>query len=668
MIRHCAIFLIGVLLIGAPLKIFSQADDDPVLIRLNGRTVTLSEFEAAYRKNNLSMQIDDPKSVEEYLELYINFNLKVLEAINRGMDTNPAFINELKGYREQLAKPYLTDQHVTDQLLEEAYQRMQYDVRASHILVNLSEHAKPADTLAAWNRIIRIRERILNGEPFDQVARQESDDISARDQEGTANRPPMRGNGGDLGYFTVLDMVYPFETAAYNTPVGEVSMPVRSSFGYHIIIVADRLPAMGRAQVAHIMTIFPPGVDDSEKETLKNRSHEIYERILAGEDFGQLAAQYSDDRSSARRNGEMPPFTSNRMVPEFIKAISQLNSPGVVSEPVRTQFGWHIIKLIEKTPPPVFEDVALELKNRISRDSRSQLSQQVVINRLKKEFNFRENPSALNEFFNIVDESIFERKWEKSKASHLNQELFSFANQSISQQDFANYLELSQGLRTPEAIEVYVRAMYQNFVSQKILDFEDSQLESKYPDFRAIMKEYHDGILLFELTDKLVWTKAVEDSTGLHHFFVQNQNDYLWPDRISATIYTFNDQRTAKRGRREIARAQNRGLDHNHVLEIFNNTSSLNATAVNGVFIGDEEEILQSVNWEKGISQIIPWKGKFAVVHVHEVLPSQPKKMEEIRGILIADYQNYLEKKWVEELRQKYQVEVQRDLLRQIIE
>jgi peptidyl-prolyl cis-trans isomerase SurA len=660
--------LIGVLLLGTSPKIFSQTIDDPVFIRLNGRTVNLSEFEATYQKNNLSMQIEDPKSVEEYLELYINFNLKVLEAINRGMHTNPAFINELKGYREQLAKPYLTDQHVTDQLLEEAYQRMQYDIRASHILVNLNEHAKPADTLAAWNRINRIRERILNGEPFDQVARQESDDLSARDQEGTANRPPMRGNGGDLQYFTVLDMVYPFETAAYNTPVGEISNPIRSSFGYHIIKVTDRLPAMGRAHVAHIMNIFPPGADENAKEALKPRSQDIYERILAGDDFGELAAQYSDDRSSGRRNGEMPPFTSNRMVPEFIKAISQLYSPGSITEPVRTQFGWHIIKLIEKTPPPAFEDVALELKNRISRDSRSQLSQQVVINRLKREFNFRENPSALNDFFSIVDETIFERKWEKSKAAHLNKVLFSFANQSVSQQDFAKYLELSQGLRTPEVIEGYVSAMYQNFVSQKILEFEDSQLESKYPEFKAIMKEYHDGILLFELTDKLVWTKAVEDSTGLRNFLVENQNEYFWPERINATIYTFNNQRIAKQGRREIARAQRRGLDYNHVLAVFNNTSSLNATAVNGVFERDEEEMLNSVPWAKGISQIFPWKGKFAVVHVHELLPSQPKQIEEIRGILIADYQNFLEKKWVEELRQKYKVEVQRNLLRQISE
>lgn len=664
--RNSAIFLLFVFMLGLVPQLISQDSNDPILIKLNGRTVSLSEFESAYRKNNLSMQVADPKSVEEYLELYINFNLKVHEAINLGMDTNAVFQRELAGYREQLAKPYLTDQQVTDQLLDEAYQRMQYDIRASHILVNVGEHASAADTLAAWERISRIRERIMAGESFDRIARLESDDPSARDQEGTSTRPAMRGNGGDLGYFSVLDMVYPFETAAYNTPVGEISPPVRSAFGYHIIKVTDRLPAMGRAHVAHIMTIFPPGIDANQQENLKLHNQEIYERILAGADFGELASQYSDDRSSGRRNGEMPPFTSNRMVPEFIKAISQLENPGDISAPVRTQFGWHIIKLLDKTPPGQFEDVALELKNRISRDSRSELSQQVVISRLKKEYNFYENTKALEDFFKVVDASIFERRWDPAMAAHLNAELFSFADQHFTQQSFAEYLAKSQGMRTPEAIDTYVGAMYESFVSQQILAYEDSRLEQKYPEFKAIMKEYHDGILLFELTDKLVWTRAVEDSIGLREFFAAHQQDYIWPDRLDATIYLFNDQRTANRTRREITRAQRRGLDHTQVLEKINTNSPLAVAARKGVFSREEEEVINLAQWQTGVGKPFSWKDKYVIVHVHKVLPTEPKKLEEIRGLLIADYQNFLEKQWVEELRQKYPVEVKRNLLQQL--
>lgn len=641
-------------------------NNDPVLIQMNGRSVTLSEFESAYRKNNLSMQVADPKSVEEYLELYINFNLKVLEAIHLGMDTNAVFRQELAGYREQLAKPYLTDQEVTEHLLQEAYERLQFDIRASHILVNLGQHSSPEDTLAAWERIMRIRQRVISGEPFDKVAREESDDPSARDQSSTANRPAMRGNGGDLGYFTVLDMVYPFETAAYNTPVGEVSLPVRTSFGYHIIQVTDRLPAMGRAHVAHIMTMFSPGSDAQTKEEAYKRSQEVYEKVLAGEDFGELADQFSDDRSSGRRNGEMPPFTSNRMVPEFIKAIHNLNTVGQTTPPILTQYGWHIIKLIEKTPPGAFEDVALELKNRISRDSRSELSQEVVIERLKKEYHFKESTQALQEIVGVVDESIFERKWDPGMAAEMNEVLFSFAGLEVSQKDFAEYLGQSQGMRTPEAIGTYVGVMYGSYVNQRILAFENARLEKKYPEFQAIMKEYHDGILLFELTDKLVWTKAVEDSLGLKSYFNQHQNDYLWPDRLDATIYVFSDERLAKRSRREIVRATRKGLDHRHVLEQVNPASTLNITACKGVFSQEDEELIGYAAWEPGIGKPFEYKGQFVIVHVHEVVPSQPKKLDEIRGILIADYQNYLEKQWVESLRSKYDIVVNHELLKDL--
>ncbi len=661
-----AIFLLFVFLLGFYPASSGQNNPDQVMIKINGRTITLSEFESAFRKNNSALQLADQKSVEEYLELFIDFNLKVLEAISLGMDTNPVFISELAGYREQLAKPYLNDQKVSEQLLNEAFDRMQYDIRASHILVNVAEHASPSDTLAAWQRINKIRQRIINGEPFEEVARSESDDPSAADQPATANRPAMRGNGGDLGYFTVLDMVYPFETAAYNTPVGEISQPVRSAFGFHIIKVTDRLPAMGRAHVAHIMTIFNQGTDQAMQENLRIHSQEIYMRLIAGEDFGELASTYSDDRSSGRRNGELPPFTSNRMVPEFIKAISQLNEPGQISPPVKTQYGWHIIRLIEKTKPANFEEAAIDLKSRIARDSRSQLSQKVVIERLKSEYNFKENPNALADFFKVVDASIFEGKWETSAAAALNEPLFWFADQKIMQSEFAKYLNQVQVMRTPEAIETYVGDMYENFASQKILDYENSRLELKYPEFRAIMQEYHDGILLFELTDKLVWTKAVEDTLGQHQFLNEHQQNYIWPNRLDATIYTFNDRPTANMARRDIVRARRQGLDYTHILSKFNSNSPLSVSAQKGVFSVKEQEALKLAKWKKGVGKPFQWKDKVLIVQVQEVLPSRRKNLPEVRGLLIADYQAYLERLWVAGLRQKYQVEVDRSLIQKI--
>lgn len=502
--------------------------DDPVFIRVEGYEVTLSEFEEIYRKSNIESIVADPKTPEEYLEMYIDFRLKVLEAQSKGLDTLESFISELKGYRQQLAQQYLVDNEVTDHLLHEAYERMQYDIRASHILLNLPEHAPPADTLEAYERIMEIRERAISGESFADLARQYSDDPSARDREPSAQQPGRRGNAGDLGYFTVFNMVYPFESAAFNTPVGEISMPARTSFGYHIVKVNDRLPAMGTAQVAHIMLMTPQEADEQELQAKEQKINEIYQMIQDGAVFGELAAEFSEDRQSAQNNGVMPAFTSNRMVPQFIKAISKLDQEGQVSGPVRTDFGWHIVKLVEKTPPKSFQDMEEELRRRIQRDARSRLSQEVVIQRLKKHYDLMHNMAALEAFYDVIDETVFAGQWDRSKADHLNDELFSFAAISFSQQDFANYIDDRQRRQNPMEIIHFVHKMYHEFVNQEIIAYEDSQLENKHPAFRNIMQEYHDGILLFEITDKMVWSKATADTTALRSFYDEYGDQYQW--------------------------------------------------------------------------------------------------------------------------------------------
>ncbi|MFO7977920.1 MAG: peptidylprolyl isomerase [Bacteroidales bacterium] len=651
---------------------FSSAyaqDQDPVLFRINGKGIHQSEFEEVYRRNNVEMDVADPRPVEEYLDLFINFKLKVLEAMSLGMDTNAAFIKELEGYREQLARPYFYDQQVSDQLLREAYDRMQYDLRASHILVAVDEYAPAEDTLKAFERIMNIYNRIQDGEPFANVARAESDDPSARDRQATAQQPAFRGNSGDLGYFTVLNMVYPFESAAYNTAVGEVSQPVRSPFGYHIIRVTDRLPAMGRVQAAHIMVNSPLGTSSVDEEKSVQKINELYQRLLQGEDFGALATEFSDDGASARRNGQLPEFTCNRMVPEFIKAIHELKEPGDFSPPIKTDFGWHIVKLIEKKQPGSFEEEYYELKNRLSRDSRSEISREVVLKRLKEEYDFQEYPERLEVFFNLVDSSIFEGKWDASAASDLREEMISFAGQSYTQQHFANYLDQVQGVRTPEEVMPYVLTIYHDWVEGLLIDYEDSRLEDKYPDFRNIMKEYHDGILLFELTDKMVWSRAIEDSTGLEAFYEDQKENYMWGDRLHATVFLCKDEKTARQTRKMARRFMDKetGEGYQHVLDAMNAVSQTDVSAKQGKFEQEQDPVIDQVEWKSGLGRPFAWNDRVALVYVHEVLEAQPKQIDEIRGLLIADYQNYLEKAWVDRLRTKYQVEINDEVINRII-
>jgi peptidyl-prolyl cis-trans isomerase SurA len=649
-------------IIGLTFNSFAQTED-PVLFQINDYKVNLSEFKEVYRKNNLDMTVAEPKSVEEYLELFINFKLKVLEAKSFGLDTVDSFLRELAGYREQLARPYFYDQQVSERLLQEAYDRLLYDIRASHILISVEEHASAADTLKAWNKIMDIYGRLKNGEPFAEIARNESEDPSARDRAATANRPAFRGNAGDLGYFTVLNMVYAFETSAYNTPVGEISKPVRSPFGYHIIKVTDRLSAMGRAVASHIMVASPLGAPKEEAEKHQQKINDVYAMLLEGKDFGALAAEFSDDRPSAGRQGELPEFTSNRMVPEFIKIISQLE-PGEFSQPIQTNFGWHIVKLNRRKTPGAFEEEYFDLRNRVSRDGRSRLGRDVVLARLKGEYNFIENTMAIEPFFNLVDNTIFEAKWDATKAIALDKELFSFAGKSFLQKDFADYLARTQGIRTPENIISYVNNMYFNWLENTLIEFEDSRLEEKYPEFRNVMKEYHDGILLFELTDKLVWSKAVEDTEGLENFFAANRDNYVWDDRLDVVIYTSKDMNTARQAHKEVRKKARRGGSPD--FESINGESLTAITVRAGKFEKHEEPVLEHIEWKAGLGKPFDWNGRVAFVHVKQVLPSQPKQLDEIRGQVIADYQNFLEKQWVEQLRTKYNIQINPEVLSQI--
>jgi len=642
------------------------ANDDPVLLKINERKVTLSEFEYVYTKNNLNPQVIDQKSVEEYLELFINFNLKVYEAMQLGLDTHASFIDELAGYREQLAQPYLTDQEVANHLVEEALERMQHDIRASHILINLEQHASPEDTIAAWNKLMEIRQRAIDGEDFGQLAEMYSDDPSAKGSPATANRPAMRPNYGDLRYFNVLDMVYPFESAAYNLELGEISLPVRTNFGYHLIKLTDRIPATGRARVAHIMINLPADADENAQKQALDKINEIHHKLQDGEDFAELAQRFSDDNASARRGGELPAFTANRMVPEFIKAISYMSQEGEISQPLRTDFGWHIIKFFEKQIPTEEEAIA-DLRNRISRDSRAHLSKDAVVQRLKKEYDFKEFKDNLEIFFSKVDESIFEGNWDKSILTEHQKPLFQFADMIYNQQDFASYLSRVQSVRTPESIRNYVSTMYRNFYQQKLMDYEDSRLEEKYPEFRQIMREYHDGILLFELTDQKVWSKAMRDTTGLKEFFENNIDDYMWQDRFDAEIFTFNSEKEARDGRRQIRRAHRRNISYDELLANFNQTNQLNVSGEKGIFEIGQVPVLSELSQQAGVSDIMRSGNNYVVVKVNEFMPSQPKKLNEVRGLVIADYQNYLEKKWVKELREKYDYFVNREALDALI-
>jgi len=639
------------------------ATDNPVLININGREITLSEFEYAFDKNNTTPAGSEQQSIEDYLDLFINFHLKVQDAKHMGLDTHATFKAELAGYRQQLAQRFMRDQDKLDALFNEALHRQNYDIRASHILISVDEFAPPSDTLAAWNRINQIRQRALDGEDFGKLAQKYSDDPSAAGSPATNQRAAIPPSYGDLGYFTVLDMVYPFETIAYQTPVNEISTPVRTRFGYHLVKVTDRLPAMGTARVAHLMLKTPLNATQEQLDTIGRKINELHSRINGGAKFEDLVRLYSEDRSSTPRNGEMPPFTTNQMVPEFISAISKMDEPGSISPPVRTQFGWHIIKLLEKQSPDLGEQALNQLRTRISSDSRAELSVEAIIRRIKSETGFVENRELLKPFYTLVNNSIFQGKWEFEDNFSPENILFQFSDTKVTQSDFGQFLSKNQ-LRNPIPIESHVNSMYESFVTQKLLNFEKDLLEKRNPEFRYIMREYHDGMLLFEVTNQKVWSRSVQDTMGLEEFFNNNTDKYMWDTRVDGVIYTFPNKNVAEKSRRRLRTIHRNNLPYDEFVKELNTDTQNKVAAEKGLFEKGNKPLLREIRLKRGVSRPFEWNGRYYIVQINAVLKPQPKMLEEIRGRVIADYQNYLDDQWIKVLRNKFSYTVNKDVLK----
>lgn len=626
----------------------AQEKKAPILMTIAGEDITRSEFEKVYKKNNVKDAAFDKKTLEDYLDLYINYKLKVKEAEELKLDTSNNFKTELAGYRKQLAQPYLVDKDVSEKLIREAYDRLTKDVRASHVLIKVAPDALPKDTLIAFTKAIKTRDRIVKNGDFAAIAKEVSEDPSAKE------------NGGDLGYFTAMQMVYPFESAAFNTKAGGVSMPVRTRFGYHIIKVADIRDAQGEIHVAHIMIKTPPGMSAADSTKAKNKIDEISKELKSGKRFEDLAQQFSDDPGSAKNGGALPFFGTGRMVPEFEKEAFSLKNNGDISEPIRTAYGWHIIKRLEKKEVGKFEDLQADLKTKISKDSRSELSRTSFINRVKKEYNFKEDKKALNEFYGVIDSSLIKGNWTIDKAAKLNKTLFNLLEQKYSQKDFAKYVADHQASRKNTSAQAMVKTLYEQYVNESCIAFEEARLDIKYPEFKSLMQEYRDGILLFELTDRKVWSKAIKDSVGLKAFYEEHKNNYMWNERLEAAIYSCANAEVAKQVRALLKKKKN---TNDKILNEVNKTSPLNLTIKEGKFSVTDNEIIDGIKWEKGITDNME-KGKTVVfVVVTNKLAPQPKTLEESKGLVTADYQAQLEKAWIDSLKKKFTVVVNNDVL-----
>lgn len=638
------------------LSFSATAQKDPVVMSIDGKPVTQTEFLQIYTKNNPNPSFDKD-SLDRYMELFQVFKLKVAEAEALGYDTIPRLKKELEGYKKQLALPYLIDSVQNQTMVTEAYNRTANEVRCSHILIKLDPNASPKDTLDAYNRLLGLKARIEKGEDFASVAKSKNG----------SEDPSVVNNGGDLGYFTAFQMVYPFEEKAYNTPVGQVSAPFRTRFGYHILKVTDKRPARGTIKVAHIMIATGREASTETRQNAEKKINEIYDSLVAGAAWDKMVNAYSEDANSTKKAGELPTFgsgTSQRMVLEFEDAAFALKEVGQFSKPVKTQYGYHIIKLLEWSPVKSYDVIRRELQAKVNKDERSKVTQDSFVQKLKTQYNYRDKSAkGLEWFVNNLDSNYYVGKWKATELKS-NKTLFVLGGQKFKQKEFAQYVEKNfRSVRKDEA-SVVVKQLYTQWEKAAILAYEESLLPAKYPAFKALVQEYHDGIILYEIMQDQVWNKAVKDTAGLRTFFNENRGKYSWSERINATVYECKDEHIAVQVYGMLLKSDT--ITSKNVIEVINKDSELNLKVRMNKFELKQTAYLNERNWTLGLNPVYSYEGKWYVVKVAEIMPPAPKEFNEAKGLATSDYQVYLEKKWLDALRSKHQIVINTDVLYQL--
>ena len=623
-------------------------NSDPILMKIGNNVVTKSEFEYIYFKNNSANALDR-KNLDEYVELFKKFKLKVIEAQALGLDTLATFKKEYNLYRAQIVEPYLIDKELEEQLCKEQYQRLLEDVELSIISLQLPQNAAPADTLTAYKRMLEIEKR-LKKEDFAKVAGEVSQDNSAK-------------TGGYIGWLTGQMVVFPLEKAMYSMQVGKISEPIRSSYGYHIIKVLARRPAAGKVQVAHILKQFPQNATMAEQENVHKQIIEIANKIKAGEDFSKLAQQNSDDKGSARNGGMLQPFGLNRMVAEFEKAAFALKNVDDISEPVKTQFGWHIIKLIDKKLVAPYEELREGILKSFKNDERANAGKKILAEKAKKEYGYSFYEANYNEVMEYAKRCAHTDSLFIADAENLQKPLLKIGNKTVAQNKFIYYV-YSKSDNIFESAPEQVQKNLNSFIEQEIVAYEDANLEKKYPELRYLLQEYHDGILLFNVSNEKVWEKALKDREGLEKYFKQNADNYAFSaPTFKGRIINCKDKKIASQVQKATKKMSDEAIAAYLKTKI--NVDSVAAVYEIGLWKKGENKIVDKFGFKDKKTDFAPTK-EFPFVFVQGKTLAKPENYTDVRGTVTSDYQNFLEQEWVKSLMEKYNIEINSAVLKEV--
>ncbi|MFK5982533.1 MAG: peptidylprolyl isomerase [Flavobacteriaceae bacterium] len=647
MINKITLPFIALLLIAT--NTFSQKKKD-VLMTINNDPVYASEFKTVFNKN-LDLVIDESqKNVDGYLDLFIDYKLKVAEAYAQDLDKNSVYIREFNNYEDQLSKKYIYDKRLTSELVKEAYDRGLEEINADHILIRVSMNAKPEDSIIAYNKIKSIRDKAINGENFEELAKEYSEE------------PNAKSRGGKLGYFTSFSMVYPFENAAYNTEVGEVSGIVRTQFGYHIIKVNERRLKQPKVNVSHIM------IYDSEKkknENAEEKINELYAMLMQGETFENVAKQFSEDKNTGIKGGQLKTFGHGELrAPAFEDAAYALTEKGQISKPIKSSFGWHIIRLNEKLPLPSFEESKADLEKKVTGGARATVVTQAVNDKIIDKYGYKEGENYLPYFNTYITDKILNKMWEYQEIPKNEiKVLFVIGNKKANYTDFAKFIEKNQKeIRRYSDKDELLSDYYNKFKDEFIVEFYKERLEEENTEYSTTLSEYRNGLLIFDVMDQNIWKAAKTDSLGLKKYYEETKKDYNWKKRVDVDIISASEESFAIKAQ-ELLR---KGAEVEKIKEELNKNDKVNVFITSDIYEIGQSQLPEEFNPKLGVSDIY-MKGAYSlVINVKEVIEPSAKEFEEVRGLVLSNYQTVIEGRWMNELHNKYNVVINKKVLKKI--
>ena len=688
-----ATFLFTAFMLGAMAQ-----SNDPVIFQINGKDYRQSQFLKEYYRSigkNPSEVTATPaerrKDIMDYAQLYVNFQTKLTDAYALGYDTLPELNRELSVYRTELAAPYLIDSTTLQNLLREAYERNHYVLHAAHILVPCPENSLPADTLEAYNHAMEIYNQALLATDFYLVAQQEMKRQRLNDRDPLVRQKADQVNPfeGDLGCFTVFDMIYPFETAVYNMTPGEICKPVRTRYGYHIIKLFDRFEYYGKSQVAHIW------ISESDPSS-RGKINDAYRRLQEGIPFETVAKDLSQDPSSSSNGGLLPELPPNQLPVDYVSQISRGLKEGEYSRPFHTRFGWHILKLIKKETMPDFESMIPYYKSRMTRGERATKPKHIFIEQCKDKYGFvdyttvktskKKNApyaASLQAVRSLISDSIFSAifHYDSNQITDMRP-LFKIGDKEFNSRNFARYIYKNRKVYPICDLDLFLVELYNNFIDAKVLEYADSRLEKDIPEFGELIEEYRHGLMIFTYNDRMVWGKALKDTLGFENFYTlaspkhrfDNPDDavYFWNERAVVNTITVSDSTLLpkKKALKVVAKGQKKGWDREKMAdEMCKKVRTKKEYTVGTspmVLEKGNQEVLSEQEWKKGTYVHNLDSSSYEILMVERIAPPELKSREEARGFYLNDYQNYLEDQNNAFLRTKYHVIIYQDVLDKI--